>query len=227
MLDPERARRVRVLHDFEFERLSKAYQAGVMVAVPAALCHCREHGIAPPAWVIEAALQMLCDLLKREKSTNRGRSGGAIARYRQDKIDFIRWNEVFALREEQQRSLELMEKYPTCPSPSLDPIYAEEVAKAAWLGRSLSRLYACASEALEKTEAFGSPDSIKRSYLQVERSNRRSLQAYRYCLFHALFVRMLGFEDDLGYGRHAKVAPWRTSTLGPERRHKGRRKRGG
>jgi hypothetical protein len=218
MLDPERVNRSKALHDEEFERMNKAYRAGVIVAVPAALHHCREYQVSPPEWLVEAALHLLCDLLKRERSKNRGRSGGAIDRYRQDMVDFIRWDEVIALREHQQRSVRLMATYSTCPSSSEEDIYAEEAAKAAWLGCTLTRLYDCASETLERTEAFGSRDSIKRSYLTVERSSRHSLRAYRYCLFHALVVRMLGFEEDLGYGRHAKIRPWRSSQLPPERK---------
>src|SRR6266511_2008123 len=71
----------------ELESFQNMVQAGVVVAVPAALHYCAEHEISAPAWLIKAALDLLCDLLKREKSTKRGRAAGAIARYRQDMID--------------------------------------------------------------------------------------------------------------------------------------------
>lgn len=207
-------------HNEEYERMRKAYKAGVIVAVPAALHYCLEWGYGPPQWVLEAALEQLCDLLRREKSKKRGRSAGAVARYRQDMIDFMRWNEVIVLRDEQQRSIRLMKTYPTCPSPGQASIYVQEVAKAKWLGHTRTRLYECASEALEGTDAFGSPESIKRSCLAVNRNNRLSLAAFRYCQFHPLLVRMLGFEEDLGYSRCAKIAPWR-----PEASIRGQRKR--
>src|SRR5262249_46483840 len=144
----------------------------VVLAAPAALHYCLEHDIAPPRWVAEAALLLLCDLLKREKSKRRGRAGGSVARYRQDMIDFLRWNEVDVLRNEQQRSKRLMSEYPVCPAPRLKQTYDSEVEKAKWLGTSAKRLYECVSEVIEQTEAFGSAESIKRSYRQVQRNNR-------------------------------------------------------
>lgn len=221
MLDSVRSSAVQELHRQEFEQLRNAYEAGVIVAAPAALHYCLEWGVAPPQWVVEAALHELCDLLKREKSKRRGRAAGAIARYRQDMVDFMRWNQVVVLREEQQRSTRLMETYPTCPSQGQARIYAEEAAKAEWLGHTLTRVYECASEGLEGTDAFGSPESIKRSCRAVDRNNRRPLDAFRYCQFHPLFVRMLGFEDDLGYSRCAKIAPWRPRSS-PRGRRSGR-----
>src|SRR5262249_25562918 len=112
MDDIERANRVAEFDRRELELLRKCYEAKVVLAAPAALHYCLEHDIAPPRWVAEAALLLLCDLLKREKSKRRGRAGGSVARYRQDMIDFLRWNEVDVLRNEQQRSKRLMSEYP-------------------------------------------------------------------------------------------------------------------
>jgi hypothetical protein len=213
MLDQKRMNRISTFHDMELEKLQKAHESGVIIAVPAALHYCHEHDRVPPPWLIQAALDLLCDLLRREKSTKRGRSAGAVARYRQDMIDFVRWNEVTVLEENQQRSMELMSTYPTCPSPLEADIYTQEGAKAEWLGTSRSRLYHCVSEVLEKTDAFGSPESIKRSYLQVQRNERDPAKAFRYYLLPYPFLSKLGIEGDLGYGRHAKIQAWRTSPL--------------
>lgn len=213
MSDPNQSSHATVFHEQELERLRKACEADVKIAVPAALDYCLEHGLAPPSWVVQAASTLLCDLLRREKSQKRGRSAGAVARYRQDMIDFLRWNEVEVLKEHQQRSIELLSRYPACPSPNQADIYAEEVAKAEWLGSSLSRIYDCVSEVLERTDAFGSPESIKRSYRQVQLSGRNSSHVFRYCLLPDPFLRKLGIDGDLGYGRHAKIAAWRQSPL--------------
>jgi hypothetical protein len=225
MLDSVRSSAVDRLNHEELERCRKAYEAGVTVAVPAALYHCLEYDVEPPRWLLKAALQEQCDLLRREKSKKRGRSVGGIARYRQDKVDFIRWDEVYTLREHQERSIQLMKEYPSCPSPGEAKLYAEEVAKAKWLGHTWKRLYECASEQLEATEAFGCPDSIKRSWLEVNRNNRHPHKRFRYCLFPRLFVDMLGFEDDLGYGHSAKVQPWRHGSSRRRRSSQPTRKR--
>ena len=213
MGDSERLKRVSIFHEMELERLQKALGAGVMLAVPAALEYCLEHGLVPPPWLIKSASELLCDLLRREKSKKRGRSAGSVARYRQDQVDFIRWNEVLVLQENQERSIELMDTYPTSPSPDCAELFAQETAKAEWLGTSLERIYQCVSEVLEKTDAFGSPESIKRSYRQVERNHRNSSQAFRYYQLPSLFLQKVGIEGDLGYGSNAKIQPWRTSPL--------------
>ena len=211
MLESERRNRVRILDEMELESLKKARDAGVIIAVPAALDYCLEHGLPPPSWLVQAASDLLCDLLTREKSTKRGRSAGAVARYRQDMVDFLRWNEVEVVLENQQRSNELLTTYPTNPSPGQADIYAEEVAKAEWLGTSRSRIYQCVSEVLEKTDAFGGPESIKRSHRQVRRNERTPAQAFRYYQLPEPFLAKLGIDGDLGYGRYAKIRPWRTS----------------
>jgi hypothetical protein len=192
----------------ELELFRQMVDAGVLVGVPAALHFCIEHVVPAPGWLLGAAMTLLCDLLKREKSTQRGRARGAVARYRQDMVDFIRWNEVLVIREKQVLSAETVAAYSIRPGDPMYERFKEEVARHKWLGRSLSDAFECVSEMLERTDAHGSPDSIKRSYRQVERNHRHRTERYRYCLLHPLFLKMLGIEDDLGYGRGAKIAPW-------------------
>lgn len=197
-------------HRRELEILRRGLDAGVTVAVPAALHYCLEHRLPAPEWLCGAALTLLCDLLKREKSKKRGRSTSAVARYRQDLVDFIRWNEAIVLREKQTRAHQTVNDYATIVDPSCR-LYREEVQRAEWLGRSMETIFQCVSEVLEETEAFGSPESMKRSYHQVNRNHKDPVKVYRHLLLHPLFIQMLGLTDDLGYGQHAKIAAWRTS----------------
>jgi hypothetical protein len=190
----------------ELDKFQGMAAGGVAVAVPAAVHYCLENEVPVPQWLLKASLDLLCDLLRREKSTKRGRAAGAAARYRQDMIDFMRWNEVFVLREKQQMHQQSLIDHSDMVGSDR---YAEEAARAQWLGRSLSRIFECVSEVLERTEAFGSPVSIERSYREVERNMRSTSGALRYAIFHPLFVRMLGIEPDLKYGRNVKIAPWR------------------
>src|SRR5438128_69976 len=90
------------IHRREMDQFERMVEAGITLGVTAALHYCSEHGLPVPAWLVKAAVDLLCDLLKREVSTKRGRSGGAVARYHQDMIDMTRWNEVCVLREKQQ-----------------------------------------------------------------------------------------------------------------------------
>jgi hypothetical protein len=194
----------------EMEGFKRLVETGVLVGVPAALHYCAEYNVTVPRWLTKAALELLCDLLKREKSTKRGRSAGAVARYRKDMIDMTRWNEVCVLREKQSEIHETVSYYAKTSLVS-SPRFAEEAAKAQWLGRSLSRTYECVSEVLQKTEAFGSPESIKRSYREVERNHRDPSKAFRYAILDIDVLSKLGIDYDLGYGHGAKIAPWRAS----------------
>lgn len=208
----EKSARTVELIEWRLAHLRKAYEAGVIVAVPAALDYCIEHDFEPPRWLVQAALDHLCDLLKREKSTKRGRAAGALARYRQDRIDFLRWNEVEVLRGHQKMSIETVAEHAADPSQKSSPSYEDEVMKAEWLGTSLSTLFQCTSEILERTDAFGSPESIKRSYLRVRRSDKDPAQASRYCWLPDPFLwNRLNIDNEMGYGQHAKIAAWRDS----------------
>ena len=75
------------------------------------------------------------------------------------------------------------------------------------LGRTRGRIFECASEVLEGTEAFGSPLSIKRSYLEVERNNRHPAKAYRYAWFEQPLLDRL--DIDANFGMQRILFPWR------------------
>jgi hypothetical protein len=133
-----------------FERM---VQADVALGVPAALHYCDEYKVPVPAWLTQSALALLCNLISREKSTRRGRSTASVKRYLQDMKDFARWNEVIVIREHQQTAAS-----------------AGDEARAQWLGRSLARSFECVSEVMERTQAFGSADTVKRSYRLVSKN---------------------------------------------------------
>ncbi len=179
--------------------------AEVVVAVPAALHYCDEYGLRAPAWLVKAALKLICGLLKREKSVKRGRAAGAIARHRQDMIDFMRWDEVVVFLERQTVARERLRRDANESMSTLPQILGER-ERARWLGNSKSQIFECVSEMLERTEGFGSPESVKRSYLDVQRNMKQPSTVYRYRVFHPLFLQMLGIHADLGYGRGAKFA---------------------
>jgi hypothetical protein len=118
----------------------------------------------------------------------------------------IRRNEVIVLLEKQKYIRDCFQSDPTFPKGRS----SDELERAEWLGHTKSRVFECVAEVLEKTDAFGSPESIKRSYLQVERQMKVSSQAWRYNQLDHLFLQMLGLESDLGYGDRAKMMAWRS-----------------
>jgi hypothetical protein len=196
--------------DRELNNFERMYEAGSNVAVAGALQFCAEYGISPPQWLVHASLKVVCDLLRREKSTKRGRSTGAIARYRQDMIDYFRWDECVVLEELQIKVQDAIKIYSDVPIPAgLKNRYAEERQRANWLGTTRSRVYECVSQALARTEAFGSPQSIKRSCRQVIRNQADPKRAFRYFLIGDAAMKLLGITPDLGFSK-AGILHWRT-----------------
>jgi hypothetical protein len=195
------------LHEGRMNDFKQMAAAGGTLAVPAALNHCVEYQVQAPSWLLEAALDLLCDLLRRETSHKRGRSAGAIARYRQDLVDLMRWGEVDELLRKQRCIRECFQSDPNFPEGRS----SDELDRAEWLGETKSKVFECVADVLERTDAFGSPCSIKRSYLHVERRMKGRSTAAHYCWIDHPFLQKLGIEGDLGYGRHATIAAWRKS----------------
>src|SRR5262245_41561974 len=74
------------------------------LATAAALHFCAKYYVCPPEWLVERALELICQLLKREKSSKRGRAAGAITRYQQDLWHLERWDAVKGIQYARQRS---------------------------------------------------------------------------------------------------------------------------
>src|SRR5262249_48796653 len=94
---PNRTRQIASIsafHENQLECFELMVRWTVAVAVPASFYYCLENRLDTPPWLLAAATELLCDLLKREKSNKRGRSCGFVARHRQDTIDYARWDLV-------------------------------------------------------------------------------------------------------------------------------------
>lgn len=199
----------------------RMWLAGSPLGATAALYHSVTYGVALPRWAVGAALVLVCDLLKREKSEKRGRSAGGLARYRQDYIDFIRWNEVISLEEKQKTLKQQLADFERMPVDHQD-FYRDELKRAKWLGQTRTRIFECVSEMLQGTEASGSPLSIKRSFLAVERNNRHPTEAYRYVLLEQPLLTHLNIDADFGVPK--LWFPWRKSDdLPPLSAHRAKR----
>jgi hypothetical protein len=68
------------------------------IAIARAMDYCATHQIHPPEWLVEAAALLVVDLLKREKSTQRGRTASCLARFRHEFWDMERWDAVQEVR---------------------------------------------------------------------------------------------------------------------------------
>lgn len=187
-------------------------ESDVAVAVPAALDYCVRNKLDVPPWLAVVATELLCDLMKREKSTKRGRARGFVARHRQDRIDYARWDQVKVVR---QKQIELHEQVAALRAlPHIPPGMLQERQRMLdWVGCTLNRAYECAALLLEGSEAFGGPDAIKRSYFQVERNSHDPGQILRYHLLDPRFLSRLGLKHEIEVRPGKKHVPLYTLVL--------------
>ena len=108
-----------------------------------------DFSIEIPAWVWDGATRVVHDYVQTAKIGRSGRTARWLQQWRQDMIDFARWEAVKILREKGVKF-------------SLDEVW-----------RSAAR------DLQPKSPAAGSPDAIKRSYARVEKRMRTEPFRYK------------------------------------------------
>jgi hypothetical protein len=177
------------LHSNELACLERMAQSGVAAAVLNALQYCQRHQVQIPDWVSISARKQLCEALQQDRPRIRGRSNSPLARLRQDMIDYARWDEVMKVRAKQTELFEETKKLQEAGAPV--ELLREHERVLAWIGRTLTRAYECASIVLEKSQAFGGPEAMKRSYFKVQRNLKILGQAWRYRLLDRQLLQKL------------------------------------
>jgi hypothetical protein len=176
----------------DVEQLELAFQSGVALAAPMAMYFCRKYRFRPPSWVMAAAVQIECALLRGDPLGARGRSNGIVHRYRQDRIDYLRWDvvkEVRGQRNHLRQKIKALSKLPGSAA-SKQRAYCEKLLRQA------RNSYKCASLLLRGSAAFGGVDAIKVSFQKVARNRRDELTAIRYIGFDPQFLRSVGAYVD-------------------------------
>jgi hypothetical protein len=147
-LDPT-ARRLRGL-----ERAFK--DEGVVLAAVEGMLVCRESDVPFPTWLQKAGIEIITLMLAGQLRTP-GRTGNAIARYREDLKHFTRWSLVDEIRGHRTSS--------------------EEEDR---FGRSLSDCYAIAAQELRGTFAQGSPGAVEASFKLVQLAYTKGRSRFPY-----------------------------------------------
>jgi hypothetical protein len=164
------------------------------IGVTAALWYCAANKVTVPGWAAEEAQLVLCNALRPRRARKRGRASDPVARYRQDMIDYARYEEVVTVREKQKEIPEQVEELRSL-GPQGQSLLAERLKMLAWVGHTWLRAYECASMILAHTDACGGPETMKASYLEVARNSRDPRQTLRY--HHLLdwsLLRSLGLD---------------------------------
>jgi hypothetical protein len=193
-------------HQRELHSLEKMARSDRQIAVVAAVDYCQRHRLRWPIWLVGPATQIVKESVIKEKPGKRGRSAGPLDRYRQDAVDYARYEEVDTVRDKQEgivQELRGLRSIPNAPA-----ILIENMDKTlAWVGKSLEQAFECASMLLKDTFAFGGPDAVKASYFKVKKAMRNPDQAYRYHMLDAEFLIGLGMKPVQASGKVRKLGP--------------------
>src|ERR1043165_2106140 len=177
------------------------------LAAVAAIHYCRTHRLPAPEWLIDGAGNLLFSLLRHAKQGKRGRASGAVARYRQDMIDYARWDTVREVREKQAEIREQVEKLRSIQGVPRS-LLEEREKMLFWIGHDWLRTYECAAMILRNTGSAGGPDAMKASYLRVKRNNKDPSQSLRYHLLNPVVIAKLGIRVVLQPRRSERARPF-------------------
>jgi hypothetical protein len=180
------------LHETELGYLQRMIEAEVEIAIPAAKHYCVTHGLDVPNWLARISIELECAHLRRD-ANGRGRTANSLGRHRHDMRHFARWDAVWEVRDKQDEFRIEIEKLRTLPNVPTDRLKEREKMLRR-VGDTLDDAFRCASNLLAKTDAFGCPETIKKSYLRVEHEYRveretgDSKEAKRYHLLDRQFL---------------------------------------
>jgi hypothetical protein len=182
----------------ELNMLEEMFRSGVVMAIPAAMHLCSEHGLAVPPWLTKASTDFFCVILRHDSPKTP--VSAFIARLRRYVVDYVRWDEVNLVQEQQKYTLQqgvdlrALPKTPYGLPQKREKLLKETEERLGWLGNTLDRAYECASERLAKTRASGGRDTVEKSYYEVEHSFNIKTLGMRYYQLDPLFLRNLGLK---------------------------------
>jgi hypothetical protein len=199
-------------HQRELEALEMMACDGSQIATSAALDYCHRYGPSLPSWFVGPAAQITKESLRKEKTSKRGRSAQPLDRYRQDMVDFARYDAVCEVREKQSELPREVQRLGQLPNVTANVIEGIE-KMLAWAGQTWERAFQCASIMLTDTSAFGGSDAIKASYFKVKAAMLIPEQAHRYHILDPQFLASLGMKPFQLLGKVRKVTPLFDLTL--------------
>lgn len=172
----------------KFRRLSDHKE----IATARALDYCARYQICPPEWLVAVANSLLIDLLRREKTTRRGRAGSYLARFRQERWDTERWNavkEVHRVRASAKSDDEVLKSYPDVAVDDNRRKFFER--RKRWLKQGT---FECASKILAGREANTGTAAIRRSYRKIKNEATRNPEKMVGAWFDDDFLGALGLQ---------------------------------
>jgi len=159
------------------------------IATARAMDYCATHQINPPEWLVESAASLMVDLLKREKSSRRGRAAGCLARFRQQYWDTERWDAVHEVRRVRDMAKQDRDALESDPDRAVSDGWKKVQKKRNdWLKQGT---FEWSTQLLRGRDAYASPSAIRASYRRVERSKGSHVLG---AWFDDPFLRRLGLQ---------------------------------
>lgn len=174
----------------EIASCHRAFAAGMLPALYEALYLCDEKKRPVELWMLRAMRRLMVAVFTGRMGEGPGRTGNAIARFRNDMKHFYRWDMVTMIRRKQTEYREQM-----------DELRKLDLTEEQWRSldlrnpcRSWEDAYELAAEELRGTPAFGSPATMKRSYQYVERNSRDPQQGPRFKVLSRRTLQLIGID---------------------------------
>jgi hypothetical protein len=172
------------------------------IATVRAMDYCATHNICPPTWLVASAASLMIELLKREKTSKRGRTASCLARFRQEFWDLERWdavNEVRRVRGMARRDDEALKTHPK--QPVTDAWRRGYQRRRKWLKLGT---FECATYFLAGRDAHATASAIRTSYRKIEKSLVKASPLVG-AWFDDAFLRKLGMQGLLDRKPGAKT----------------------
>jgi hypothetical protein len=150
---------------------------------------------------------MHCLHLRGNVPKERGRSAGIINRYRQDAIDYMRWEAVIEVREQREALQKDVSELSVLPGRRARDLLTERTKLLDWVGTNNDGAFECASLLLAETPARGGPDAIKKSYRTVRKNMCNPARALRYRVVDPQFLRLVGADTGQLDAPGKKIVP--------------------
>jgi hypothetical protein len=186
--EPDRAPLETDLRELDkFRKLNKHNE----IAMARAMHYCATYEICPPAWLVEAAAFLMIELLKREKTSRRGRTASHLARFQQEQRDAERWfavHEVRRIREISKQDDLALKARPN--GAGTEGWRKRHEKRKQWLKMGTLE---CAATLLEGRDAHVTASAVRASYRRIESSIRDPTVAVG-AWFDDAFLKKLGLQ---------------------------------
>jgi hypothetical protein len=171
--------------------LREVSDAGMQLAVPAALYYCSQNGISPPKWLTNRASDLLNALLHLEGDRTRRRRREPVLTYMKDQVHYARYDAVQSAKEARVTLSENRQEMEGRKGKKADRIVRDLDFNLNRV-RSDESIFEEVKNQLKKTAAAGGADAVKKSYQRISKEVREQGMVFKYHSFDDRFLRRIG-----------------------------------